>query len=390
MGQAIATRSNGAALTSVSMEDIESVLVGGNLGVLTADQRVTYYRGLCESLELNPLSRPFEYLNLKGKLVLYAKKDCTEQLRRQRGVSIYRLDKEKDGTMYVVTAYARDKYGREDSDMGAVELGALKGEDLANAMMKAITKAKRRVTLSICGLAMPDESEIESIPQSAPAMVRADGVIVDKGEVPYIEHRRNSDPPRDAMKEETLDGRTVHAPVIDPATQRPVAAQYRNEQEDPETAHYAPRTTQDDVEVSAVYRKGIANLKGWMVNRGLAHENRELSIYLLNEAAHKLNDEHNGWTSRKQLTESDWIACIKRLGSLKPAELKAWVADYHATLEAEEAGATDPFAAEDDLPNCACCGLPQDQCNFKDAEQAETLPLDVPATAPVSQNAQLV
>jgi hypothetical protein len=32
--------------------------------------------------------------------------------------------------------------------------------------MKAITKSKRRVTLSICGLGMLDESEIETIPQS--------------------------------------------------------------------------------------------------------------------------------------------------------------------------------------------------------------------------------
>ena len=30
--------------------------------------------------------------------------------------------------------------------------------------MKAVTKAKRRVTLSICGLGMLDETEVESIP----------------------------------------------------------------------------------------------------------------------------------------------------------------------------------------------------------------------------------
>ena len=32
----------------------------------------------------------------------------------------------------------------------------LNGEDLANAMMKCETKAKRRVTLSICGPGMLD------------------------------------------------------------------------------------------------------------------------------------------------------------------------------------------------------------------------------------------
>ena len=34
---------------------------------------------------------------------------------------------------------------------------------LANAIMKAETKAKRRVTLSICGLGMLDETELETI-----------------------------------------------------------------------------------------------------------------------------------------------------------------------------------------------------------------------------------
>jgi hypothetical protein len=37
--------------------------------------------------------------------------------------------------------------------------------------MKAETKAKRRVTLSICGLGLLDETEIETIPGAAPAVV---------------------------------------------------------------------------------------------------------------------------------------------------------------------------------------------------------------------------
>jgi len=41
------------------------------------------------------------------------------------------------------------------------------GEARANLMMKAETKAKRRVTLSICGLGMLDETEVESLPPAA-------------------------------------------------------------------------------------------------------------------------------------------------------------------------------------------------------------------------------
>ena len=40
---------------------------------------------------------------------------------------------------------------------------------LANAIMKTETKAKRRATLSICGLGFLDESEIETIPRTARA-----------------------------------------------------------------------------------------------------------------------------------------------------------------------------------------------------------------------------
>jgi hypothetical protein len=43
--------------------------------------------------------------------------------------------------------------------------------DKANAIMKAVTKAKRRVTLSICGLGFLDETEVETIPEAKPVPV---------------------------------------------------------------------------------------------------------------------------------------------------------------------------------------------------------------------------
>lgn len=143
---------------------LEKVIIGGDLSVLKPAERVMYYKTVCESVGLNPLTQPFAYLKLSGKLTLYALKGATDQLRAVHGVSIHRLEREQLGDAYMVTAYARDASGREDSDMGVVSLANLKGEALANAMLKAVTKAKRRVTLSICGLGMLDESEVESIP----------------------------------------------------------------------------------------------------------------------------------------------------------------------------------------------------------------------------------
>lgn len=143
---------------------IEQVLMTGDLSKLSPDQRVSYYNAVCQSVGLNPLTRPFEYLTLNGKLQLYARKDCTDQLRNRDDVSIVDLTREFIDGVYVVTATAKTREGRTDQSIGAVSIESLKGDAKANGMMKAETKAKRRVTLSICGLGMLDESEVESIP----------------------------------------------------------------------------------------------------------------------------------------------------------------------------------------------------------------------------------
>jgi hypothetical protein len=137
----------------------------GDLSDLTTKQRAQYYQHVCQSLGLNPLTKPFEFLTLNGKLRLYALRDCADQLRRLHGISISTTNRERMGDIYIVTARAKDRTGREDESTGAVPLGNLKGDALANALMKAETKSKRRVTLSIAGLGWLDETELEMIPQ---------------------------------------------------------------------------------------------------------------------------------------------------------------------------------------------------------------------------------
>lgn len=145
---------------------IEQVVLQGDLSKLTPEQRVTYYHEVCKSVGLNPFTRPFEYISLQGKLTLYVKKDGTEQLRKINGVSISNIESKIVDDLCVVTATAITKDGRSDTSTGAVTMGNLKGDAKANALMKAETKAKRRVTLSICGMGWLDESEIDSIPSA--------------------------------------------------------------------------------------------------------------------------------------------------------------------------------------------------------------------------------
>ncbi|HXI18023.1 MAG TPA: hypothetical protein VNM48_16795 [Chloroflexota bacterium] len=152
-------------LATRGADDImEAVLAAGDLDKLTPAQRTSYLIQTCESLGLNPLTQPFQYIRLQNRLVLYARKDATDQLRNIHHVTIEIVGRDRIEDVYVVTARAMLPDGRKDEEIGAVPIQNLKGDALANALMKATTKAKRRVTLSICGLGLLDESELETIP----------------------------------------------------------------------------------------------------------------------------------------------------------------------------------------------------------------------------------
>lgn len=180
-----------AVSTQQAAEVLERVVVEGDLAALSPQERVTYYAKVCESLGLNPMTKPFEYIRLNNRLTLYAKRDATDQLRKIHGVSVEITGREMYGdNIYVVTARARDSQGRTDEAIGAVSIAGLKGDALANALMKAETKAKRRVTLSICGLGWLDETEVSTVPDA-----EAVDVDMETGEIKTP--MKNVTPPRE-------------------------------------------------------------------------------------------------------------------------------------------------------------------------------------------------
>ena len=157
---------------------LEQVIIGGDLSKLSPSQRVQYYRIVCESLGLNPLTKPFDYIVLNGKLTLYAKKDCTDQLRSLKSVSIDDVDLKEVGDNFIVKVKGHDASGRSDVEIGVVRKSDMQG-NTANAQMKAVTKAKRRLTLSLCGLGWLDETEVETIPDAKPVVVSETGEIIE-------------------------------------------------------------------------------------------------------------------------------------------------------------------------------------------------------------------
>lgn len=162
------------AITQIDAGAIERALIDGDLKTLTVEQRVSYYFKRCQSLGLDPLSKPFDYIVYQGKMVLYPNKNCAEQLRRLNSISIKISSKDKIGDVFSITVSAKNNQGREDEATAFLDITGLAGQALANALMKVETKAKRRVTLSICGLGMNDETEWESVDSAIPVNVDFD------------------------------------------------------------------------------------------------------------------------------------------------------------------------------------------------------------------------
>ena len=143
---------------------IESLVLRGDLSGLAPADRARYYVQMCEGLGLNPSAQPFAFLRLNGKEVLYTTRGATDQL-----AAIHRLTREIiDGPKVIDLAGTKLVYcvarathpnGRVETSTATVPL-----VDPVNVLMKCETKAKRRVTLSILGLGLLDEMELETIP----------------------------------------------------------------------------------------------------------------------------------------------------------------------------------------------------------------------------------
>lgn len=125
---------------------------------------------------LDPLTKPFDCIpDGKGKLILFANSGCADQLRQRNGISLevveegfLRFGETLRDDVYYVKVKAKDQEGRSSYNIGAVGVKGFVGETMANAMMKAHTKAGRRTTLDLCGLGIPDVSELDSIPNLTP------------------------------------------------------------------------------------------------------------------------------------------------------------------------------------------------------------------------------
>lgn len=149
--------------TDLSTDTLSKLVIYGDLSRLTEQQKIEYYIAFCKRVGLDPATQPFRLMTFQGKQVLYCDKGGAAQLTQLHKVSHTIVREEKKEDVYVVVTRAWTPDGRETQALGAVYLGGLKGEALANAIMKAATKSKRRATLDLLGLGVLDELEVETI-----------------------------------------------------------------------------------------------------------------------------------------------------------------------------------------------------------------------------------
>lgn len=274
---------------------LERVVVQGDLAKLSSTERVDYYRRVCDSLGLNPLTRPFQYIVLNGKLTLYASRDCTDQLRRIHRVSVTIIARERIDDVYVVTARAVAPDGRSDESIGAVSIGGLKGDALANALMKADTKAKRRATLSLIGLGWLDETETETIPGARQVAVADTGEIVEQAAQAQIVE------PVGLQHHEPKQSSAATAPLSDEMPEGTPAQQREWFQRRLETLVIERRWTRDQLDAKAksvaieIKRRGVNNddrldAYEWFTGVRSGKDMTQEQLYLLEVNAHRVDD----------------------------------------------------------------------------------------------------
>lgn len=162
-------------------EQFNEIVQTGSVALLSMSQRSSYLWWLAKRRSLDPLTKPYDLIpDKKGKLIIYANRACSDQLRLNQGL-IDEItfqghpmmgEKLRDDIYEVHVKLTDQKTGRSGEGIGCVPTAGLTGEDYANAKMKCHTKALRRATLAFCGEGIPDESEVDSF--AAPGATPAD------------------------------------------------------------------------------------------------------------------------------------------------------------------------------------------------------------------------
>ena len=257
----------------------------GDVSSLTPEQQLKYVGAICQSVGLNALTLPIRIIEMDGRKVLYATSECGAQLRSLHRVNVEVTERKEEHGCFITVVTATLPDGRKDQSVGAVALiypddkwdkfkrcmvphpkagQHYSGLDYANAVMKCETKAKRRAALSIVGLGIPDESELDdmkrakvesvsTITSTETALDQADALNA-IGDTPSPEPERQSvNPARESEVQPNAQTAAAHVlppekpPVIDvpevPSAEQKASAPCNPGPKAPETPPLSPAAT---------------------------------------------------------------------------------------------------------------------------------------------------
>jgi len=189
---------------AAKLTPFEAAAFSGDLAKLQPEERGVYLLQFCQSLGVNPLSGAIQFLMLDGRLVLYATKGCAQQLARRDHVTV--KTSEPKVVLGILMCEATAELTTPDGQIRtANNVGCVPWDDKAaakekcNAVMKCVTKAERRVILSICGLGLMDEAELDTVERSRWKRVTGPNFDVIEGdgpEMPSAQENRAAPPQR--------------------------------------------------------------------------------------------------------------------------------------------------------------------------------------------------
>lgn len=142
----------------------------GDLSRLSGEQKAALYLDTCRSLDINPRTRPFDWIEFydpetkSKKLTLYPNKTCSDQLAYQHRIRVRVVEEKIVGTLFKVVVEGTMPNGRTETNVSYLDLtdrdgNQLRGQRLGNLFMKGHTKAKRRLIFGMLGMMSPPDVE---------------------------------------------------------------------------------------------------------------------------------------------------------------------------------------------------------------------------------------
>lgn len=175
---------------SETIREAANLMVTGDISKMTMPQKAAFLYKLAKAEGIPPFPPPYAIgKDNSGREKIISTKNRSESLRKRDGISteiLYsgplRMGRDGDKVLYDHSIYEVEVKGSTRDGRSAVEKGmnfigelgkpgAIMGQERVNKILGAVTKAANRVTNSLSGSGLMDETEAESVgwrPQVVP------------------------------------------------------------------------------------------------------------------------------------------------------------------------------------------------------------------------------